>query len=125
MSLVAHMINKQILGSGNNGSFNATFSFAGELALNTGENRWYSPKSAAITKIEAWVSEAPTGAAATVVLKKNGTAFQTVTVPAGSTKISPLTVNHTLLATDYLTVDITTIGTTVKGKNLNVRITLQ
>jgi hypothetical protein len=72
--------------------------------------------------IEAWLSTAPTGGPVTAVVKKNGAVIATVAIAAGDYRFPQTLVEVALEPTDYLTVDITTVGTTVKGKNLTIRM---
>lgn len=92
------------------------------LAAGVGEARWYPPAATTITSIQAWVSTAPIGANLIATVKKNGTIIHTVTITAGTTAFALVAVSYSLLATDYLTVDLTQVGSTVAGKNLAIRL---
>jgi hypothetical protein len=70
---------------------------------------------------EAWVGAAPTGADIIASVKKNGVQQFTVTIAAGSNTASGAGA-FSLLTTDYVTIDITQVGSTVAGSDLNVRL---
>jgi hypothetical protein len=106
----------------------AVFSVPGVLTVSTGASRLYndSGMSRTITSIRASVGTAPTGAVVRVDAKKNGTSlFPVTTKPtiAIGTNTALTVPDTTLWATgDYLTVDVTAIGSPVAGANLTVAV---
>jgi hypothetical protein len=99
-----------------------SMSVAGTLATYTGQLRWYPPASIALSDVTASVGAAPTGADLIVTLKKNGSSIGTCTISAGA-NTSSVTANTTALATtDYVTADITQVGSTIAGADLTVRL---
>jgi hypothetical protein len=92
----------------------------GTLAVTTGEARWYAPYNIATNSIKAYVETAPVGSAISIVIKKNGTSAATPSISAGATSATEITSAITMNAGDYLTVDITAVGSTTAGANLNI-----
>lgn len=87
-------------------------SVIGEIAPpTTGQARFYPVNTIIITRIFANVSLPPQGGAFTFQLNKNGVNLGTVfSIPQGSYVMTPVFVNIPLSTTDYLTVDITGVG---------------
>lgn len=101
------------------------FSRSGLLAVITGSARIYAPGSAALTlkSARASVSLAPQGSSAIIKLMKNGTTeLVTLTIAANDYTSGRQTFTATLDVTDYLTVDITQIGSTYAGADLTVQV---
>jgi hypothetical protein len=106
----------------------AVFSYVGTTAITVGTARWYAPSSLTITNVIVSVGTAPTGASLIVDVNKNGTTIFTTqanrpTITAASnadTSSAPAVTS--LTSSDYLTVDIDQVGSTVKGSDLTVQI---
>lgn len=92
----------------------------GTLAVTTGTARWYAPYNLATNSIKAYVETAPVGSAISITVNKNGTSAATPSISAGATTSSEITSAVTLSEGDYLTVDITAVGSTTAGENLNI-----
>jgi len=91
-------------------------SFPGELEVVTGTIRWYPYRDVTFSKIQATLST-PGDQDVTFLIKKNGSLLSSFSMtPEDHNKFwtysIPLTTN------DYITVDITEIGDTVKGSDL-------
>jgi len=95
------------------------FNYPGDITVNNGNVRWWSQGSLLISRIRAQVDIAPLGANITIVIRKNGTSVQTVTITAGQSS-SQINTNITTANGDYITVDITTTGLSPVGSNLVV-----
>jgi hypothetical protein len=96
------------------------FSTSGELAVATGAMGvpWYGG-ARTLQRLAARVGTAPTGAALVLALKKNGATVATLSVAAGSLAAQTTTFSDATIADgDYLTLDVTQVGSTVKGSNL-------
>ncbi len=93
----------------------------GILEPTTGTIRWYNPQTVNINKITARLAEAA-DSTVTVIVKKNGTNVQTLNFSAGSVK-QTATVNIDMILDDYLTVDITAVGSVNRGRGLSVEFT--
>lgn len=93
-----------------------------ELVLLTGTARFYPPNDITLLSIRLAVGTAPVGADVNVEIFKNGALLQALSIPDGlnvSNKFlppSPLLVN----STDYLTVNVTQVGSTTPGADLTV-----
>ena len=95
---------------------------AGELEVTTGDVRWTAPRDITIASIQGVLGTAATGANLIATVNKNGTVINTITINAGSTSVSNDGLSLSVAAGDYLTVDITQIGSTTAGSDLNVII---
>ena len=102
--------------------FNINLHQGGALQVHTGTKRWYAPYNLQVTGI---TSRLGTAADATVGvdIKKNGVSEETYSFGANATTttIADQTIN--MNADDYLTVDVTSIGTTNTGEDLYVQFT--
>jgi len=90
----------------------------GELAVTTGTARWYAPFDLSIISISAKVSVAADGPI-TLVVRKNNSTNQTFSIPSNS-----LTANGSSIVMsegDYITLNVTTVGSVAKGENLVVQ----
>jgi len=95
----------------------------GALTVTTGTKRWYAPKGITISKIIARADTAPVGAAINITVNKNGTSGATLVIADGGTKIINSTPSITMVEDDYLTVDITQVGSSTSGSDLTVIFT--
>ena len=71
-----------------------------------------------MNSIHAYVDTAPVGSAITLDVKKNGTSLQTVSIADGTSTGSQTSLTHSIAANDYLTIDITQVGSSTAGENL-------
>lgn len=95
----------------------------GTVAVGALNPRWYPPANVTITGVRAYIATAPTGAALTVDLDKNGVNIQTITIADGAnTAASVVPASPAILATDYLSLDVTQVGSTVAGEDLVIEI---
>ena len=95
----------------------------GALTVTTGTKRWYAPKGITISKIIARADTAPVGAAINITVNKNGASAATLVIADGGTKIINSTPSITMVEDDYLTVDITQVGSSTSGSDLTVIFT--
>ena len=96
----------------------------GDLEVTTGTKRWYSPTATTtLSKIIARVDTAPAGSDINITINKNGNSAATLTITDGSTKIINNTPNITMVEDDYLTVDITQVGSSTVGSDLTITFT--
>jgi len=85
------------------------------------------PSSATVTRVRASVSQAPVGASIIVDVNLNGTTIFTTQanrptiLAAGFTDTSIPDVTS-VVAGDYLTIDIDQVGSTTPGSNLTVQV---
>ena len=98
----------------------------GTLAVTTGAKRWYAPRNIVVNKIIARVDTASSGASINITINKvsgGTTTTKTMSIAAGAVKSEDTSPNLSLSADDYLTVDITQIGSGDAGENLRLTFT--
>jgi len=93
----------------------------GLLEPTVGTVRWHNPRTVNINKIIARLAEAA-DSTVTVLVKKNSLTVQTINFSVGSVK-QTTTVDIDMIVDDYLTVDITAVGNTAKGRGLSIEFT--
>lgn len=98
-----------------------TLAQQGNLELTIGTARWYAPFDMKITSIIPRVRLAPQGQAINIRIKKNDSFMTTVSIPSGDNEGAENTGVWTVYSGDYITVDITQIGTTTFGADLDVQ----
>jgi hypothetical protein len=102
------------------------FTQPGTLTVGTGKARLKFPFSVTLQTVGIAVDTAPTGASLIVDVNKNGTTVFTTqanrpTITASGFASADMTPNTTAMATtDYLTIDIDQIGSTIAGADLTV-----
>lgn len=99
------------------------FSRQDVLTPYVGTARFYFDTARTISTIRASVGTAPTGAPVVVTVYRNGTAFSTLTIAAGTNTILN-TVNTLTNINDYVTVSIISVGSTVAGSDLTVTLNI-
>tara|TARA_B100002019_G_scaffold293453_1_gene321170 strand:+ start:819 stop:1184 length:366 start_codon:yes stop_codon:yes gene_type:complete len=105
------------------GKFFKTFNRSGNLAVTTGTQRYYLAYASFLKNVEAYVNTAPVGADANISIIKNGsTTIKTLSISAGATSSGDNTTSISLAEGDYLTVDITQIGSSTAGADLYVNL---
>jgi hypothetical protein len=84
-----------------------------------GVARFYPPLAMEVTEVYASMSISPTGNNFTFILRKNGFTAGTFLIPVGAYLMTPQVITpFQLLATDYVTVDVTGGG----GRDLHVKL---
>lgn len=95
------------------------FTQTGTLSINTGTARWYAPQAVTITSVTPYVGVASLGSNILVNLRKNSSStISAVEIAAGATSGSANTTQSSLSIGDYLTVDVTQVGSITKGSDL-------
>jgi len=94
----------------------------GTLYVLNGSARWYAPRAVTIQSMAAYVQTAPVGSSLSLRVNKNGSSIQTPTITTGNTSGSLTGLSDTMNAGDYLTVDITAVGSSTAGADLNLVI---
>jgi len=94
------------------------------LTVQTIPNVWRLPIDfTSLASISAYVEDAPTSSNITILVKKNGTTEGTVIItPASKTASTSSFTTGSILNTDEITVEITTVGSSVAGSNLKLSI---
>ena len=90
---------------------NVQFNQEGTLAVTTGTARWYAPRNITINKIEGFLGTAGTGSSTTFATLINGSQSRTDSISAGSTSSSTTGLSISVTDGQYLTVNITAVGT--------------
>lgn len=104
--------------------FFKTFSRSGDLEVTTGTQRFYLVSASILKNVEAYVKTAPAGADATLNVIKNGSStIKTVTISDGNTSSGDNLSEISLVEGDYLTINITQIGSSTAGTDLYVNLT--
>ena len=100
---------------------NKSYNYDGTLAVNTGSKRLYMTRTGTFGSFDMFVATAPVGADLTVTINKNGSSIGTGTISAGATSGTGQTLSSTSFSSgDYLTVDITQIGSSTAGEDLYI-----
>ena len=113
-------------GAGGGGEYiPATFFVEGGIPLFNGTNRSYVYKACTVTALALNVQTAAAGSSISIRINKNGTQLTTGSLAAGDLyeKISDL--NLSLVEGDYLTLDVTQVGSTYPGYDLLVKVIAQ
>jgi len=103
--------------------FVKSYRYDDTLAINTGTKRFYLQDSYTLKSIHAFVDTAPVGSSVNTSVKKNGSSLQNIIIAAGATSASNTSLNHSFVSGDYITVDITQVGSTTAGENLYIVFT--
>lgn len=102
------------------------FSRAGAAAVTTGTIRYYLERDTTVSKVRAAAGTPPVGSPLAVDVLLNGVSLLAggpLEIPAGDhTAVRTIAVPAS--AGDYLTVDITQVGSTTPGADLTVSVTL-
>jgi len=97
----------------------------GALSVLAGTARWYAPRNITIKRIRGHLGTSATGASVEIAIKKNGSSITTLSIPDGQASASSTGLNLSVNEADYITVDITQIGSTVAGSDLNLVLNYQ
>ena len=106
-------------------SLTTTLTQSGDLILINGTERWYADRILTIFKIKAYVSISPVGSNLNIRINKtsNGeTTYTDVLILDDSLKTT-ISTTINMLEDDFLTVDITQIGSSISGSDLNLIMT--
>lgn len=101
------------------------WSLAGALSVANGALRLPIQYACTVVRIDAIVNTAPTGAAVNIRVNKNGSSAATLSIAANANTGSNTSPAITLALNDYLTVDLTQVGSTLAGSDLVLGLLLQ
>jgi hypothetical protein len=95
------------------------YTFQGTLAVTTGVLRIYNNSSSAwvVYRSDVYIATAPVGASAVFGIRKNGAAASITLTAATTVNAANSTTKLTVAVGDYLTVDISSVGSTTAGAN--------
>lgn len=94
------------------------------LSVYTGTQRFYMQSASILKNVEAYIKTAPVGAAVNINIVKNGsTTIKSISIADGqySSGANADTIN--LAKDDYLTVNVTQVGSTTPGADLYINLT--
>lgn len=94
----------------------------GTLSATTGTAKWYAPSNITVTEAKARVGTAPTGSGIAIRVNKSGDSNSTINIAATET-LSTIAPTLTMTDSDYITIDVTGVGSTVAGADLYVQFT--
>ena len=106
-------------------NFEKNVSQSETLQLIVGTSRWYPTSNITIQSVTASISTAPTGSSVLLDINKGGVSVlpSQLTIAAGANQATPLTPTTTDVSTsEYLTLDVDQIGSTIAGADLVVTI---
>lgn len=104
--------------------FFKTFHRNSTLTTFTGTQRFYLQSASILKNVQAYVKTAPVGASININIVKNGsTTIKSVSIADGSTSSGDNTDTINIAKDDYITVDVTQIGSTTAGTDLYVNLT--
>ena len=114
-------------GGGAGTTFQPAYQFAvdvDDVAVEEISNVWRLPIDfTSLSSITGYVETAPTGSSITILIKKNAVTEATLIIGTGSLTGSTSTfTSGSILTTDEITVEVTTIGSTTPGSNLKLSI---
>lgn len=96
----------------------------GTISVYDGAQRFYLQGASILKNVEAYVKGAPAGAAIIINIVKNSTTtVKTVTIADGALNSGTTNDTINLAKDDYLTVNITQVGSTTAGSDLYVNLT--
>ena len=84
--------------------------------------RWYPATNITINSAIARIVTAPSGSSITLSIKVNGTGVQTLTINSGATDSSLVTTPINVNYGQYVTIEVTQVGSSIAGSNLNVTL---
>ncbi len=99
------------------------FNYNEELNVSIGVVKWFPPSQVYLTDATCFVSDAPVGHDISISILKNNIEISTLTISDGEFNSNKVTLSELLLQTDYLTININSVGSITNGSFLNLRIT--
>ena len=106
----------------------AEFSFVGAVTVGDKPFRWYPPRRSNIKSVATFVGTAPSGDSLIVNVKKNGSTIFTTTanrpaiLPGTFFALSGAPDTKLIEVTDFLTVEVAQIGSSVAGSDLVAQV---
>lgn len=100
--------------------FNISLYQQGDLSVTTGTARWYAPFNLQIFSISPKLGTAADGTV-TIDINKNGSSAETFSFSASATTATVTDPVINLNEGDYITIDVDAVGSTNKGKDLNIQ----
>ena len=106
-----------------------TFSLPGAVSITTGQSRQYFEASYTLVTVRASVGTAPVGSSLTIDVIKNGgssilSSPLSITTGTNTATTTSFAAPGTLSTSDYLTVNVTAVGSSTAGADLTVTVTV-
>ena len=101
-----------------------TYSYSGELQVNNGTKRLYVAGNTTLSSADIHLETAAAGASVNLTINKNGLSAGALTIAGGTTSSLSNALSVSLIQGDYLTVDITQVGSSTAGAHLYLLLTL-
>jgi hypothetical protein len=108
--------------SGGGGAAVIAYTYDGTLSVNNGTKRRYISAASTLATADAYVITPSAGTAINLRINKNGSSAGTVSIDSGETSSIDNALNISLAQNDYLTVDITQVGSSTPGSNLYLNL---
>lgn len=96
-----------------------TLDLSGSLSVFNGSKRWWINKGYNINRLLGFVTTAPSGANAYIRINRNNVSNANIAIVANTTS-NVMNTNITIVEGDYITVDITAVGTIATGEDLSL-----
>lgn len=100
----------------------AQFFVEGTIPLFVGTNRSYVYKACTVSSLVISANTAPSGSAINIRINKNGSSLVTGSLAAGSNYQKTTGLNASLAEGDYLTLDVTQVGSAYPGYDLTLKV---
>ena len=94
----------------------------GIVTVASGKQRFQFPAISIIKGISAAIDTAPVGAAINFNIARNGIVVSSHSIAAGSNALADTPVSISVAAGDYITVNVTQVGSTTNGSDLSIFI---
>jgi hypothetical protein len=100
------------------GGYVSTYSLDGTLQVFNGSQRKYIHDAFTLATVDAYLVTGPVGSAVTIRINKNGISIGTITIADGTAKTENTVFGTSFIKGDYITVDITAVGSSTPGTDL-------
>lgn len=106
------------------GASTKTYVNKGRLRVSNGDERIYISSNSTLSQIDGFAQTAPVGDDITIRINKNGSQAILFAILDGTNSTLETSADVSLLAGDYITVDITSVGSSVPGSDLQLVLTI-
>lgn len=104
------------------GGFVSTYNYDGGLSVNSGTERYYLHTSVTLASVDLYIESPSIGSSVNIAILKNGSTIGTASVSAGQTSSLNNIINVGLVQGDYITVNITQVGSTYPGRDMMINM---
>lgn len=96
--------------------------FSGNASVSNGTRRFYCYTTSTIKTIQVYATVPPQGSATTVRINLNGSPVANVSLSSGSYYTKATNLNIVTVLDDYITIDVTEVGSSDPGSDLTVQL---